>query len=145
MFFNVFLERFFINEPERDDKRPGILILRHFLTGDVISHVPPHQLLPVGIEPRRFFEKLQGLLSVLAGLEFLAEIDERFRIARISAGSFLEVLDGINPLQDPEDLRMDAFRRRRIAGDPVDFPSFGIEEKEKGRTPDVELLDQGFP
>jgi hypothetical protein len=34
--------------------------------------------------------------------------------------------------------------RGRVTIDPVDFVSVAVEEKEKRRSPDVELLNQGF-
>lgn len=88
----------------------------------------PHHDLAFRIEGGRFLEKLQSSFSILSLLVFQAELDEDLWILRFLEALLGQSLECVCPFEDIEDFFMQFVRRRRIAGDPVEFDAVSVQE-----------------
>jgi hypothetical protein len=96
----------------------------------------------IRIERGSTLEERQGLGPLIAGLILQPELDERLGILRVLRSCLGEGRNGIDPSHDRPNLFQELFRRRLVAGDPVDLLSVPVEEEEKGGAADAEPFDQ---
>jgi hypothetical protein len=93
---------------------------------------------------RRLFEEGQGLLTKLPLLILDAELDQGFGVSRFVRPAPVEVADRILSSKNSQNPSMELLGWRGISGDPVTDCPVSIEEQNKRRAPNIELLEELF-
>jgi len=102
-------------------------------------------LLPFGVEGDDLLVQLVGLVRVIAVAVLAGQLEDGFDVLRILRVESLEALERVDPLEDLVDLFLEFFGGGIVAQDPIELRSVGVEEQDRGRGPDLEPVEDGFP